>query len=77
MNADNLGGSFDRKPTDEAHRQVLSEKMSQFVAMLNAKYAGIEVEEEEGWLEEERGAFESQNSLEAPPAVEDPSDEET
>jgi hypothetical protein len=75
VNVDNLGGSFERKPTDEAHRQLLDRKMSDFVAMLKAKYAGIEVEEEEvGEEEEEGGTTEGQNSLQA--AVEDPSDEE-
>ena len=81
VNVDNLGGSFERKPADEAHRQVLAGKMSNFVAMLNAKYAGIAVEEEEEEEEEDRqgedgGTPQGQNSLEAPPEVEESSDEE-
>lgn len=42
VNVDNLGDYFEREPADEAHRQEIALEMSRFVAMLNAKYAGID-----------------------------------
>lgn len=57
VNAENLGEYFERKPADEAQRQEIAAEMCSFVAMLNARYAGIEQEgEEEGEAEGEHRA---------------------